>query len=173
MNRNKKWSKKLLSAAIAGTMIIGNSTTTFAWTTSNEVSEREEKNAELAVEAAQEGMVLLKNNGALPVNAGSKIALYGSGAVCTIKGGTGSGDVNQRNVVNIYDGLKDVYNIANQSYLQPYIDDWAKAQAGELTEGTEYINAQQQFFNTVYTGNETHITDAQHCHNKILTAHFM
>lgn len=161
MNRNKKWSKKLLSAAIAGTMIIGNSTTTFAWTTSNEVSEREEKNAELAVEAAQEGMVLLKNNGALPVNAGSKIALYGSGAVCTIKGGTGSGDVNQRNVVNIYDGLKDVYNIANQSYLQPYIDDWAKAQAGELTEGTEYINAQQQFFNTVYTGNETHITDAQ------------
>ncbi len=161
MNRNKKWSRRLLSAAIAGTMIVGNSVTSFAWTTSNEVSEREERSADLAVEAAQEGMVLLKNDGVLPVHSGAKVALYGSGAVCTIKGGTGSGDVNQRNVVNIYDGLKDVYQIANQSYLQPYIDDWAKAQAGELEEGTDYINAEQQFFNIVYTGNETEIKDAQ------------
>lgn len=161
MNRNKKWSRRLLSAAVAGTMILGSSATSFAWTTSGEVSERETKNGELAVEAAQEGMVLLKNNGVLPVRSGSKIALYGSGAVCTIKGGTGSGDVNQRNVVNVYDGLKDIYSIANESYLQPYIEDWAKAQAGELTESTPYINATTAFFNTVFTGNEVEITDAQ------------
>lgn len=158
---NKKWSKRLLSATLAGTMVLGNSVTSFAWTTSNEVSERETQNGLLAVEAAEEGMVLLKNNGVLPVQSGARIALYGNGAVCTIKGGTGSGDVNQRNVITVYDGLKEVYTIANQSYLQPYIDDWAKAQAGELAESTPYINATTAFFNTVYTGKETEITDAE------------
>ncbi len=161
MNVNKKWAKRLLTATLAGSMVLGSSVTSFAWTTSNEVSEREIRSSELAVEAAQEGMVLLKNNGVLPVRSGSKVALYGSGSVCTIKGGTGSGDVNQRSVVNVYDGLKEVYNIINQSYLDPYIEDWAKAQAGELTESTPYINVATSFFNQVYTGNEVEITDAQ------------
>ena len=161
MNANKKWAKRLLTAALAGSMVLGSTVTSFAWTTSGEVSERESRNGELAIEAAQEGMVLLENNGVLPVRSGSTVALYGSGAVCTIKGGTGSGDVNQRNVVNVYDGLKEVYTIANESYLQPYIEDWTKAQAGELTESTPYINVTQQFFNQVFTGNEIEITDAQ------------
>ena len=43
---------------------------------------------------APECMVLLKNDGVLPLSGTGKIALYGSGARRTIKGGTGSGDVN-------------------------------------------------------------------------------
>ena len=40
--------------------------------------------------------VLLKSNGAFPLNCPCELALYGSGARRTIKGGTGSGEVNSR-----------------------------------------------------------------------------
>lgn len=52
-------------------------------------------------------MVLLKNEGILPLKEGTKIALYGVGASRTIKGGTGSGDVNERETVSIYQGMKN------------------------------------------------------------------
>ena len=50
-------------------------------------SELELINRELSFQAALEGIVLLENNGALPIRAG-KIALYGAGAARTIKGGS-------------------------------------------------------------------------------------
>ena len=57
------------------------------------LSERELKNAEIAESAAMEGMVLLENrNEALPLTKGQKLALFGNGAVRTVRGGTGSGD---------------------------------------------------------------------------------
>ena len=61
------------------------------------VSLRENVNRRLARKAAAEGMVLLKNEGnLLPLKPGTKVALYGVGASRTVKGGTGSGDVNER-----------------------------------------------------------------------------
>lgn len=56
--------------------------------TNLEVSEREAHGRILARNAAGEGIVLLKNEGALPIKE-KKIALYGSGARMTVKGGTG------------------------------------------------------------------------------------
>ena len=57
------------------------------------LSERELKNAAIAENAAMEGMVLLENrNGALPLSKDQKIAMFGNGAVRTVRGGTGSGD---------------------------------------------------------------------------------
>lgn len=50
-------------------------------------------------------MVLLENNGALPIKP-VKVALYGSGARKTCKGGTGSGDVNNRDNINVEQGLE-------------------------------------------------------------------
>ena len=57
---------------------------------SADVTQREKDNLAVAYQAACEGMVLLKNDGALPLTA-KKVALYGPGASRTIKGGTGSG----------------------------------------------------------------------------------
>ena len=72
------------------------------------VSPREIRNGERARALAPQGMVLLENNGALPLTGTpGNIALYGSGARRTVKGGTGSGDVNSREVVNIEQGLED------------------------------------------------------------------
>lgn len=59
---------------------------------------------ELAGQAAAEGFVLLENDGALPLKR-QKIALYGSGARKTVKGGTGSGAVRERYSVTIEQGL--------------------------------------------------------------------
>lgn len=69
-----------------------------------EESDRERKNKALARRIAAEGIVLLENNGALPLNT-KKVALYGVGSRMTVKGGTGSGDVHERHSVTIEEGL--------------------------------------------------------------------
>lgn len=71
---------------------------------SDEVSQREKQHQQLARRAAAEGMVLLKNEGVLPLKA-DKIMLYGPGSRRTVKGGSGSGDVHERHSVSIEEGL--------------------------------------------------------------------
>lgn len=96
---------------------------TFSGTTSNEVTQREIDNRALARKAAAEGFVLLKNEEHfLPAKKGGKIALYGAGAVKTIKGGTGSGDVNERDYVTIAQGMKNAgYEVTTESWLDSYV----------------------------------------------------
>ena len=91
---------------------------TFSGTRSSVVSGREVSHRAVARRAAAEGMVLLKNEGGvLPLAAGSRVALYGSGASQTVKGGTGSGDVNERACVSIYQGMKEAgYVVANEDW---------------------------------------------------------
>lgn len=72
-------------------------------------------------ELAPECMVLLKNDGTLPLKNVGKIALYGSGARHTIKGGTGSGDVNVRHFVNVEEGLENAgFEIVTKDWLDAY-----------------------------------------------------
>ncbi len=68
-------------------------------------SDRERQGRHLSCQAAAEGMVLLENKGILPLKETQKIALYGNGARRTLKGGTGSGDVNERHSVSLEEGL--------------------------------------------------------------------
>lgn len=74
-------------------------------TLSDAMTALEKANREVAYQAALEGIVLLENDGCLPVKPG-KIALFGAGAGMTIKGGTGSGEVNERHAVSIREGLE-------------------------------------------------------------------
>ena len=62
----------------------------------------------LSRRAAQEGAVLLKNNGnLLPLAPDARVALFGKGSFDYVKGGGGSGDVTVAYVKNMYDGLKE------------------------------------------------------------------
>lgn len=95
-------------------------------TLSAEPTELELHNRALARIAAAEGFVLLKNdNHVLPLNA-KKVALYGMGARMTVKGGLGSGSVEERYSVNIEDGLKNAgYEITTQDWLNDYDAEYA------------------------------------------------
>ena len=70
---------------------------------------------------APECMVLLRSNGAFPLAEPGEIALFGSGARHTVKGGTGSGDVNSRHVTTIEEGLEAAgFTIVTRSWLEAY-----------------------------------------------------
>lgn len=86
------------------------------------VTERETSNRILARRAAAEGFVLLKNDAHfLPLKKNTKVGLYGAGAVKTIKGGTGSGDVNERDCVNIYQGMVNAgFEVTSSEWLNSY-----------------------------------------------------
>ncbi len=61
----------------------------------------------LSRKAAGEGMVLLENNGILPLKEGSRVALFGIGSIDYVKGGGGSGQVYCAYTRNIYEGFKE------------------------------------------------------------------
>ena len=63
--------------------------------------------AQVARKAAGESMVLLRNEGALPLKGDEKVALYGISALDFVAGGTGSGDVNKAYVVNMEEAMEN------------------------------------------------------------------
>mgnify|MGYP004539253087 CR=1 FL=1 len=117
-------------------------------TASEEISEREQRHRILAREAAEESIVLLKNDGVLPLPTGIPVALFGAGAGLTIKGGTGSGDVNVRHSVSIYDGFtlarvrvtskdwiedyEERYELARQAWKKQILDECGGSTDGQL-----------------------------------------
>lgn len=129
----------------------------FSGTTDPEISEREIRNRKIARKAAADGMVLLKNEGnLLPLKKGTKIALYGVGASKTVKGGTGSGDVNERECVSIYQGLKNAgYEITTEDWLRDYDNRYLAARKkwrDDILAKAEKEDAVTGFFN-VYSKN--------------------
>lgn len=80
--------------------------------------------AEISRQVAADGMVLLKNNGALPLSKETtrRIALYGNGSYDLVAGGTGSGNVNKSSVSQVYEGLAergfDVNSRLKDTYLK-------------------------------------------------------
>ena len=92
------------------------------------VSEKEKAHMEAIRKFAPECIVLLENDGVLPLKKTGKLALYGAGARMTVKGGTGSGDVNSRTVINIEQGLEAAgFEITTKSWMDGYSADVAKA----------------------------------------------
>ena len=72
----------------------------------------------ITAEIAKESMVLLKNDGTLPLSSDKKLVLMGKAAVDYVKGGGGSGDVYCAYIHSLYDGLKS----KGISVFEPLID---------------------------------------------------
>jgi len=142
-----------MAAALAVSMVAAPCSSALAASTSDEITQREIDNAALAREAAGQGMVLLENeNHTLPLKT-KKLALFGSGAVRTIKGGFGSGDpfngglsgggswdvdLNERYNIHIYNTFKKAgYDIVNSDMLDAYADAY---DAQHKIEGNSTMN---------------------------------
>ena len=89
-------------------------------------------------QSAAEGMVLMKNEEALPFKENVKnVALYGCTSYDFIAGGTGSGNVNHAYVVSLLDGLKNGGYIVSdelKTTYEKYIADAKEAQKKALEE---------------------------------------
>ncbi len=97
-----------------------------------------EAHAAVTRQSAAEGMVLMKNNEALPFGEKIKnVALYGNTSYDFIAGGTGSGNVNHAYVVSLLDGLKNGgYTVADElkTAYETYVADCKAAKEKEIAE---------------------------------------
>ncbi|PZE88016.1 glycoside hydrolase family 3 N-terminal domain-containing protein [Curtobacterium sp. MCBD17_008] len=100
--------KAALAAGVTGALVVAGTGLAQAATTNPNPGPLEKANAALSKEAATQGMVLLENNdSALPMASSGTVAVYGVGAYATVKGGTGSGAVNNRSSVSVRQGLEN------------------------------------------------------------------
>lgn len=95
----------------------------------SEPNEREKRNLQVAYEAACESIVLLENDGTLPIRVG-KVALFGAGASRTVKGGGGSGEVNERHSVTICEGMKAAgFDVTSERWLSGFEAEYVREEA--------------------------------------------
>ena len=81
--------------------------------------------SELARKVAGESIVMLKNDGALPLKAGAKLAVYGVGSEDFVAVGIGSGHVVAKRVANMRESLTDAGFKLNQElagYYKAYVE---------------------------------------------------
>ncbi|MBR2049002.1 MAG: glycoside hydrolase family 3 C-terminal domain-containing protein [Oscillospiraceae bacterium] len=107
---------------------------------SDHVSSREKENLQVAYRAACESIVLLKNDGALPLTS-KTVALFGPGVSMTIKGGTGSGEVNERHSVTILEGMEDRgFTVTSKDWIRRFENHYQEQYALYQEEKKKRVN---------------------------------
>ena len=93
----------------------------------------------LSLEAAQEGMVLLKNDQKLlPLSQGGKVCMFGKGTFDYVKGGGGSGDVHTKYIRSLYEGIlalgaAEIYEPLAEYYRKDVQSQYAEGAAPGMT----------------------------------------
>lgn len=114
-----------------------------------------EAHARIARQSAAEGMVLLKNEGALPLQKEQEVALLGVTSYDFIAGGTGSGDVNEAYTVALETGLE-----AAGFSINPAARQWFEAH--KAAHASEFVKPEGlQAMTQPYDPPEIAYTDAQ------------
>ena len=103
-----------------------------------EMFDYEKKHLQTLREALAECTVLLKANGDFPLDAPCKIAAYGNGVRGTLKGGTGSGEVNSRYSVSVEQGLENAgFTITTKNWMHAYEAMYARARKEFISQTKE------------------------------------
>jgi beta-glucosidase len=127
----RRATRAVLAIGVTAALVASGTALAQAATTNPNPGSLELRNAALSKRAATEGMVLLENNDhALPIPSTGNVALFGVGSYKTVKGGTGSGDVNNRYLISVRQGLE------NAGYT--------------ITTSDAYYNAMKTAFDTKY-----------------------
>jgi len=93
----------------------------------------------LVRKSAAEGMVLLKNEGVLPLRPKEKVALFGRCQIDTFYVGYGSGgDVHPPYQVSILDGLRECGQVVLNRKVQRAYEKWCYAPENLASPGTEW-----------------------------------
>ena len=107
------------------------------------LQEYEKMHAALVRETAAECTVLLKRDGSFPLTAPGCLLLAGAGARRTVKGGTGSGEVNSHFYTTIEAGLKNAgFTLCGEEWLDAY-DALLAQQAEEKRERLRRVLAEE------------------------------
>ena len=138
----------LLVAAAVGTSTV---VAAHAATTDPNPSALELANAKLSRSAAAQGMVLLENrNNALPMPSSGNVAVFGVGAYKTVKGGTGSGNVNNRYTIGVRQGLENAgYTVTTRpaywdAMVKAYDDKYGDAGNSPFGATIDYASVEQR-----------------------------
>src|SRR3954447_6403482 len=117
VSRKRRALSGTLSGAVMLALTVSAPVGAHAVTTDAKPSALEKADATLAKTAATAGMVLLENkDSTLPMPRTGNVALFGVGAYKTVKGGTGSGDVNNRYTITARQGLVEAgYHVTTSS----------------------------------------------------------
>ena len=92
------------------------------------MNDYEREHNEIMRSFGAECAVLLKSDGAFPLDGPCRLALFGSGARRTIKGGTGSGEVNSRCYVTAEQGLEAAgFSLVSKHWMDNYDNLYAAA----------------------------------------------
>jgi len=134
---------------------------------SSDITPNEVEHMDLVRSLAPECIVILKNDGVLPVKTAGKIAVYGNGARHTVKGGTGSGDVNSRFKISVYEGLKNAgFTVTNEDWLDRYDRDLEVYTEEYIKKITKYaeekhiVGEMAQFDNPFGVMEQPEVTDS-------------
>ena len=99
----------------------------------------------LVEELEGEGIVLLKNNGVLPLTAPARVTLLGRDAADPVYGGSGSGSVDLDTAVDLYTGMKAAgYEINETVYA--VLSEYASYTEEMTPQGTDRIYAHPKAF---------------------------
>ncbi|WP_285571931.1 glycoside hydrolase family 3 N-terminal domain-containing protein [Streptomyces sp. RTGN2] len=138
------------ATAVVATFVLTGAPAATAATSDPNPAALELKNAALSREAATQGMVLLENHDqALPISRKGNVALFGVGAYKTVKGGTGSGAVNNRYTISARQGLTDAgYRVTTSdaywsAMTQAYDTKYPNTTGGIFGPSVDYASVEQ------------------------------
>ena len=116
-----------------------------------ELLDYEKKHLEYLDKNASECALFLKKNNEFPIDKSCKVALFGSGARNTIKGGTGSGDIYSRTFKNIEDTLiESGFLVTTTKWLDEY-DDFKKGSKKEYIKDGKRLGRQNHIMPLIYS----------------------
>ena len=114
----KKRFRKIMAYALSAAMV---ATAVPAVSMTAEAKSPEE-HIDLTRQVAGEGMVLMENDGALPIAQGEKVAMFGRAMIDYVRGGGGSGATVVDYTRNILQGMQIKEEEGKISLYQPLVD---------------------------------------------------